>query len=109
MELLKPLASLLNNMSRCCIWNGNSYEVPIRLSLPREGLCEVEREAFRRYSSLLGRAFLLGRLGLRRGRHGLSTCLAFGRSGRGRLSGCRRHRDSANMSLGGFKGENLLP
>jgi len=91
------------------IWNGDGYEVLVGLFLLREGLCEVEGEAFRRYSSLLGRVFLLGRLGLRRDRHSLSMRLAFGRSGRGRLRGCQCHRDGADTSLGSFKSKNPLP
>jgi len=90
---------LPDNVSRCHIWNGDGHEMPIGLSLLREGLCEVEGEAFRKYSSLLGRVFLLGWLGLRRGRRSLGACLAFGRSRRRRLRGCQHHRDGANMSL----------
>jgi len=52
--------------------------VIVGLSLLREGLCKMEGEAFRRYRGLLGRMFLLGWLGIRRGRGGLSVCLAFG-------------------------------
>ena len=64
MELLKPLAPLPNNVGRSRIRYGYGHEVAVGLSLLREGLSEVEGEAFRRYSGLLGRAFLLGRLGL---------------------------------------------
>jgi hypothetical protein len=109
MELFKPLAPLPDDVGRRRIRNGDGHEVTIGLSLLRESLCEVEGEAFRRYSSLLGRAFLLGRLGFRRGRSGLGALLAFGSDGGG-LRGCRRHRnrDGADTSLGGFKGENPL-
>src|SRR6266545_2951586 len=109
MELLEPFAPLPDNMNPCCIQNGDGHEVPVGLSLLREGLCKVEREAFGRYTSLLGRAFLLGQLGLRRGRRSLSMRLTFDRSGRRRLRGFQCYRDSANMSLGCFKGENPLP
>ena len=95
MELFKPLAPLPDNVGHSCIRNGYGYEVMVRLSLLREGLCEVEGEAFRRYKGLLGRAFLLGRLGFRRGRGSLGARLAFGRKGRGR---CWHHRDGANAS-----------
>jgi len=88
MELLKPLASFPNNVSHCRLQNGDGYKVPVRLSLLRESLSKVEEEAFRRYSSLLSRVFLLGWLGLQMGRCSLGACLAFDRSGRGRLRGC---------------------
>jgi len=103
-ELLKPLAPLPDNMGRSRIQNGYGHEVTVGLSLLREGLCEVEGEASRRYRGLLGRAFLLGRLGFRRGRGGLSTRPAFGRRGRGRS---RRHGDGTDASpVGGLDGEN---
>ena len=69
-------------------------------------LCKVEGEAFRRYRGLLGRVFLLGRLGFRRGRGGLSTRLAFGRRGRRRYW---HHRDGADASpVGRLNSENSL-
>jgi len=106
MELFKPLAPLPDNMGRSCIWNGYGHKVMVGFSLLREGLCEVEGEAFRRYRGLLGRAFLLGQLGFRRGRGSLSACLAFGRRGRGR---CRCHKDIADASpVGRLKGKNPL-
>jgi len=70
-ELFKPLAPLPDNVGHSRIWNGYGHEVMVRLSLLREGLCEVEGEAFRRYRGLLDRAFLLGQLGFQRGRGGL--------------------------------------
>jgi hypothetical protein len=63
-ELFKPLTPLPDNVCRSRIRDGYGDEVAIRLSLLREGLCEVEGEVFRRDSCLLGRAFLLGWLGL---------------------------------------------
>ena len=78
----------------------------VGLALLRESLCEVEGEAVRRYRGLLGRACLLGWLGLRRGRGGLGARLAFGR----RRRRCRRHRDGADASpVGGLKGKDPFP
>jgi len=107
-ELLEPLASLPDDVGRSRIRNGYGHEVTVGLSLLREGLCEVEGEAFRRYRGLLVRTFLLGRLGLRRGRGGLSARLAFDRSGRER--GCRRHRDGVDASpVGGLQSGKPIP
>jgi len=97
-ELLKPLAPLPNNVCRSRIRYGYGYEVTVGLSLLRECLCEVEGEAVRRYSGLLGRAILLDRLGLRRGRSGVGTRLALGRGDR---RGHRRHRDGSDTSTVG--------
>jgi hypothetical protein len=78
-ELFKPLAPAPDNVSRSRIRYGHGNEMTIGFSLLREGLSEVEGEGVRRDRSLLGRAFLLGRLGLRRGGGGLSLALAGGR------------------------------
>ena len=96
---LRPFPPCSITCAAVAIRNSHHDEVTIGLTLLRESLSEVEGEGVRRDSgSLLCRAFLFGRLGLQRGRGGVSAHLAFGRK---RSMRGRRHRDGANTSLVG--------
>jgi len=93
-DLLKALATLTDYMHGGVVRDNHRYEMTIGFTLRREGLSEGEGDGGRRDSALLGRTFLLGRLGVRRGRGlDVSLTLAFGRG----LP--RRNR----RSFGGFR------
>jgi hypothetical protein len=93
-DLFKALATLTDYVHSGVVRNHHRYEMTIGFTLRREGLSKGEGDGGRRDSALLGRTFLLSRLGVRRGR-GLSVSftLAFG-------SGLPRRK---RRSFGGFE------
>jgi hypothetical protein len=109
-DLLKALATLTDYVHGGIVRNNHRHEMTIGFTLGREGLSEGEGDGSRRDSALLDRAFLLGRLGFRRGR-GLSVSftLAFGRGlpldKRRSFSGFRAVSEGANS---GDRGGGLL-
>ena len=78
MDLFKTLPALTNNMLGQSIRNNDRDEVAVSFSLHRECLSKTEGDRIWKVSSLPGRAFLLGRLGFRRGSGSFSSSLAFG-------------------------------
>jgi len=77
-DLFKTLPALTDSVLGRSIRDNDRDEVAVGFSLRRERLSEGEGDGIWKGSSLLGRAFLLGRLGFRRGVGGVSSTFAFG-------------------------------